>query len=275
VGVVPTAMTLWPPSWAALTRSADAVPLRVRRLADVLRAHAGVQRDRRDPDSIGDEPCHELGCEPACRARHLGAAGIDRERGLVRLDRPTQLGAAVADRVAVAGEIVEQGGGESRHGNPESGRTVLREPAHELERAPAVEPDAVAGPRSPVGQAAGPAGSPKLNHPPGAVAVGQRGREVGHAPVVGADRRGHRRRRVDDEQVTGFDEVGQLAERGVDEFAGVLVRDEHPDLVAREPAFLGRGVRDPVIGQLERWRGQHAHDAAPAVTSTGASARAS
>jgi hypothetical protein len=88
--------------------------------------------------------------------------------------------------------------------------------------------------------------------------------QVERAPV-GASRRqrgGQRGRAVDDQKVAGLEHLGQVAERGVGERPAAAARHEQPDLVALEPARLGR------LGGLEARRqregGRRAHAAAPA-----------
>ena len=86
-------------------RLRDGEALRVRRLARLQRRHARVQRERRDDHAFRDEPRDELVRERASRARHLGAAGVQREDRLVVVQRPVAIGVRVADRSAVLGEV--------------------------------------------------------------------------------------------------------------------------------------------------------------------------
>ena len=109
--VVPMAITRPPfcrvAPMAVGGRPRDAVALGVRALLALERRHAGVQHERRDADPPSDQVGDQLGGEGARRARHLDAAGLAREHGLVGLDRPFARHVAVADRTAVRVEEVE------------------------------------------------------------------------------------------------------------------------------------------------------------------------
>jgi hypothetical protein len=153
--------------------------------------------------------------------------------------------------MSVAREVVEHRERDMGDGNPESRRAVLRKPGYEVERAPAGERDAVARLRARVRKAARAARPAQLDDPPRAVTVGQLGREMHDSPVIGPDRGRDRRRRVDDQQVTRCHERGQVPELGVDELAGGAERHQHPYLVARDPARLGRRLGDQLVGKLE------------------------
>jgi hypothetical protein len=67
-----------------------------------------VQHERRDHDAARDERGHELGRERAPGARHLGAAGVQREDRLMVRERSLGGQMRVGDRRAVAGEVAAQ-----------------------------------------------------------------------------------------------------------------------------------------------------------------------
>jgi hypothetical protein len=72
--------------------------------------------------------------------------------------------------------------------------------------------------------------------------------------AVGAPRRQRgrqRRRRVDDEQVSGREDGGQVEHARVREATARAVGHEHADLVAAQPARLGRLAGLQPGGQLE------------------------
>ena len=68
------------------------------------------------------------------------------------------------------------------------------------------------------------------------------------------------RGRVDDQQVAGVEEVGQIAGAGMGD-APVAAGDEHPHVVAGKAAALWRLVRLEAFGQLEGRLGAHAEAA--------------
>ena len=76
--------------------------------------------------------------------------------------------------------------------------------------------------------------------------------ELGAVGAARAERRGHGRRRVDDEEVARREHVRQVAGAEVAHAAGRPLGHEHPHLVALEPARLGRLVRLEALGKDER-----------------------
>ena len=101
--------------------------------------------------------------------------------------------------------------------------------------------------------------------PPGRLdGAGYRGREMevdgGAVGARGGERGGDGGGGVDDEQVTGAQVGGQAAEAVVDERQAVALCDEQADLVALEPARLGRRARLVGGGQGEGERAAHACD---------------
>ena len=94
------------------------------------------------------------------------------------------------------------------------------------------------------------------------VGVGQRRGDVevelGAVGAARAERRGHGRRRVDDEEVARREHVRQVAGAEVAHAAGRPLGHEHPHLVALEPARLGRLVRLEALGEDERLKRAHA-----------------
>ena len=103
------------------------VPLRVRRLARLERGHAGVQHQRRHVDPGGHQLRDQLRRERPPGARHLGASGRVGVHRLVALERPGLRGVGVADRLAVAGQVVRHGGGQLQLCQPEPAARVALE----------------------------------------------------------------------------------------------------------------------------------------------------
>jgi hypothetical protein len=94
----------------------------------------------------------------------------------------------------------------------------------------------------------------QLDDPAIVAGAGERRREAQlECRAVGAPRRergGQRRRGVDDDEVPGAQEVGQVAGPRVHE-APVAAGDEHAHVVAREPTRLGGRVGLETLGELE------------------------
>jgi hypothetical protein len=97
----------------------------------------------------------------------------------------------------------------------------------------------------------------------------RRGEAQLYSPPVepARERRGRGLGVVDDEQVAGLDELGQITEPRVHDLAGAAVGDHHPDLVAGDaPALGGLSALDRP-GRDERRR---AHQALGAGTRSAA-----
>ena len=94
-------------------------------------------------------------------------------------------------------------------------------------------------------------GRSQLNEP-GPIAERSREPHLHPASVEPRLERGRKRcRRVHHQEVTGGEEVRQLAESGVDELEIVSSGDEHRHVVAAEPTRLRRLVRLQVLRELE------------------------
>ena len=108
----------------------------------------------------------------------------------------------------------------------------------------------------------GPAvGGAAFGHPPLVrVEAGRRAREaqleLGAVAAPGGDRRGQGRGVVDDQQVARLEQLGKVAEARVGDPPVAAGRDQQPDLVAREPARLGRLV-SLELGRQGEGRGAH------------------
>jgi hypothetical protein len=126
-----------------------------------------------------------------------------------------------------------------------------------------------AGQREPVADRdvlIGPVRSARFDHP---VAVVEVRRHVQrHRPPVavpGVERGREGRGGVDDEQVAGVEDVGELVEPPVLDDAGT--GDEQPHAVPGETSVLGRFVGLRARREPEGRHGQHGHDATAGVRS--------
>ena len=218
-----------------------AVALGIRALAELERRHAGVQRERREQHAARRQLCHQLAGERPRRARHLGAAGVDREDRLVGVDRPLPWRVAIADRMPVAAQVVvdrltEREAREGEAAAAEVGREQLC-----LRAARKLEPGAVSGSlgRQELGAA-------QLHDPVGcscAVAGPARRREVQQQVLAVQpcrQRRGQRGRGVHHEQVAGPQEAPDLAEAGMHQAAVRAGCHEQPHVGAVGSADLRR-----------------------------------
>ena len=75
-----------------------------------------MERDRGDQDAACDQLGHHLGGEGPGGARHLGAARLEREDRLVGVERPLGRDVPVADRAAVAVQVLLEGRAELEPG---------------------------------------------------------------------------------------------------------------------------------------------------------------
>ena len=213
----------------------DAVALRVRALAALLRADAGVERDPLDADPVLAQALQRALGERAAGARHLGAAGLGGEDRLVVLERVRHAGRArsgsgrrgrAGSRAAASGGRAARPTGGRARGTARAARRSRRRGAASVSaRARARRPSR----RSSTTQRSGCAGSgvDRCRSTRGAV-----------GPARGQRRR-DRRRRVDDQQVARAQVVGEVEEVGVDERPPVL-GDHQPHLVARSRPAVGR-----------------------------------
>ncbi len=200
-----------------------------------------MQHDRRHIDAAGDQAGDHAGRERPPRARHLGAAGLDRIHVLIGVERPVRSGVPVADRLAVAVEVIEQvAPAQVEVGDPEPRSHVARQ---QLRLGPVREQQPLTG------MASVPAAvvRPQLDDPaPGSLARSGR-REVKHQPGAAGgarrQRRGQGARGVQDQHVAGPEQLGQLVEVAVVEPARGRVGHEHQHAVAAQAALLGRAVR--------------------------------
>ncbi len=154
--------------------------------------------------------------ERAARARHLGAARLGREDRLEVGQRARARQVAVADRHAVGVEVVEQRRGQPQARGPqpaaaEVGREQLAAPAAR-QREPLARPAAAVRPHA-VAQLHDPPLAAVVR--PRAIPLGERRREVQAAAVRERQGGGEGGRVVDDEQVAGLEQAGEVAERVV------------------------------------------------------------
>ena len=225
-------------------------PLREGRLAELRGRDAGVQRDRGDQDAARDQLGHELRGERAGRARHLGAPGLQREHGLIGIERPLVRYVGVPDRVAVSSQIgLERRAEEEAHDNEPLAPGEARE---QLGVRTFRQPDSRARGRRPHGR---PVGGAKLGDPRAFVP----GRRESQLDRIVRNPRGktggQRSRGVHDEQVAGVEEVGEVPEAGMEQRAVAPVGDEHRDVVTAFCGRLGRLVRLTEPGERD---GAHA-----------------
>ena len=209
-----------------------------------------MQRDRGEEDAARDELRHQLGRERPGRARHLGAAGVQGEDRLVRVEWELRTDVAVADRVAVPVEVLLERCSElepSDHQAPLAG--VGRD---ELDPAAVGQLETCPDRRRP--QRGSLPGS-QLERPGLSRELG-REMQLERLPLQpGGKGRGQRRRGVDHEQVARPEDRGQVAEGAVREGAVGACRDEERDVVAPPAANLGRLGR---VAELPLLEGAHA-----------------
>ena len=195
-----------------------------------------MQQDRRDRDSVSHEVDDDLGRERSRRARHLGATGFGAEDLLIRGERPRVRGVSVADRLAVAGQVVEHGAVQVWRRDPQAARAgeAFEQRDVSATRKIDVTGDVVVERRRRVVDRL-----PCLDQPQ---PPWQLGREVdpdrSSVACRRCDRGGHRRRRVHDDEVAGRDMAGEVGERGVHDSIGP-VRDEQAHIVTPAAADLG------------------------------------
>ena len=214
-----------------------------------------MQGDGRDEHAARDELRHELRREGPAGARHLGAPGLEREDGLVGLERPRLGDVAVADRPARGGE-----------GSPRAAR-----------RARSARRRVVRCRRSARAARRGRRRGGRAEHPRAAAgrALGRSfaARRASCRPVAGVESQSCTRcspRRASS-AAGSVAEVLTTSRSPADRNCGssrkrawtssqvVPRRDEHRDVVAAEPTRLRRFVRLQPNGELER-----AHAATPA-----------
>jgi len=231
----------------------DAVPLGAGRLALLERRDAGVEDDRGDGDAARDEGCDDPLAERTPGARHLGAPGLGGVDRLVGVERPLAVDVAIPDRPAVTGEVRLERRRHAQLRDPEPRPGQIggdeRRDAAARQREPLARP-----PRAERGAVLA-----ELDEP--VVGVGQRRGDVevelGAVGAARAERRGHGRRRVDDEEVARHEHVRQVAGTEVAHPPGRPLGHEHPHLVALEPARLGRLVGLEALGEDERLQRAH------------------
>ena len=232
-------------------RGRDAVALGVRALAALGRGHAGVQDDRRHRDALRRQRGEHRRGERAPGARHLRAAGLGR-------DRPSGRPTAGARRA-------RSGSGSAHRGGPGRPAAARAAPAGRprgapgqvgrLERrAPAARQVAATSPARPPRKGSAPARSSTTQRSSPAPGSGVERRSSSAVPSVRArGQRGRQRgRRVDDQQVAGAQEVGQIARPRVNELPGAARR---PACAPRRgPARAPRAARAPRGARAARTR---------------------
>ena len=216
----------------------DLEPLGQRCLARLQRRHPGMQGDRCHGHAARDQPGDQVSSERPGRTRHLRAAGGAGEHGLVSRQRPPVRNVGVADRLAMPGQVVvHRGRARHHHRRPHPGGGRVRvgvqqgdRPAagkrDELTRDPVTEPRRR---RRPL---------PEFDQP-GAV-IELAGEMDGHRRAPGAlpwHRGGQGGGVVDDQEVAGGQEAGQVPEQGVDQ--AVRGGGQQPDAVPGQPAGFG------------------------------------
>src|SRR5919201_2484150 len=212
-----------------------------------------MEGERRDEDAGRGQLGQEFGSERTSGARHFGAAGLERIRGLVSVERPGPGDVAVADRAAVPPQILLERRRKVEARQPEA---VAAGVTGQQGCAPAGRQlQLVAGARVAEGRLA----AAEFDHPVAGWAVRRRSGEtqLERRPVPPLDRHGRREGGggVDDEQVAGRKEVRQLVEAGVHDPPAAAARDHQTYLVARQTARLGRLVRLEPAWPLEPVRG--------------------
>ncbi len=234
--------------------------LGVGRLPELERGDAGVEHDRGDGDAAVLERLEHPRAERPAGARHLGAAGLVGEDGLIVGQRPRGRRVPVADRPAVAGQVVEHRLAEPQARGPQAPAAEVR--GEQLQLGAAGQRQALAGTATAVRS-----GAVAELDDPALVAVvrpaapgrlGERRGEMHPEAVPALDRRGEGRGGVDDEQVARLEQVGEVEEGGVADARAR--RHEHA-----HPVALGRRLgRLQPLGQLEGERRAHAGATAPA-----------
>jgi hypothetical protein len=157
----------------------------------------------------------------------------------------------------VAGEVVEDAGGEPKGGTPEPAAAVALEQHDRSARREAKYESGGAAVEAP-------AVATEL-YEPGAplVARNRRGQVKAEGGVRAEDgeSRRERGRRVDDEQVARIEQLRKLGEDGVVDTAAAAAGDEQADVVATGPADLGRLAGLGQRGRLLSFEGDaHAWD---------------
>ena len=188
-------------------------------------------------DEIGDQL---VGERPA-RARHLRAAGLTGEHGLVAPERPVAPHVPVADGPAELVQVLGDRAWDVELRQPQATRAGERaEEAHgaateQLD----VDAPAVGRRIDTEGRRAAPVRTAYLDQRHRA---GQRAREVHHDRLAvgqaAVERGGERGRRVHHDQVAGGEERAEIREAGVDGI-GPARADQQPDIVASFAARLG------------------------------------
>ena len=172
--------------------------------------------DRREEDAARDELRHELGRERPAGARHLGAAGLEREDGLVGVERPRLGDVAVADRPPVAAQVVLAAARRARGARRPVARCRRNARASSAWAPPGeVEPSTR---RAAAGWRAGRASAARRAQ----VAVARRRREPElhrRSPSRAVERRGSVAEVLTTSRSPAREEPRQLAEAGVDERA--------------------------------------------------------
>ena len=216
----------------------DLEPLGQRCLARLQRRHPGVQGDRCHRHAARDQPGDQVSGERPARTRHLRAAGGAGEHGLVSHQRPPVRNVGVADRLAMPGQVVvHRGRARRRHRRPHPGGGRVRVGVQQGDRPAAGKRDDLTGdPVTEPGRRRRPL--PEFDQP-GAV-IELAGEMDGHRRAPGAlprDRGGQGGGVVDDQEVAGGQEAGQVPEPGVDQ--AVRGGGQQPDAVPGQPAGLG------------------------------------
>lgn len=191
-----------------------AEPFRQRCLAGLQRRHTGMQRDRRQDDPTRDQFRDQLVRErPSCR-RHLGAAGIPAEHGLVRGERPDTAHVPVTDGPSDLRQERRDVVDPVQACRPQAtaagdGRIRIATGQHQLcarERHPLASngvADALAAGRS------------QFGNPPGSIrcGAGEMHHDGGAMGPAAVDRSRQRRAGVDDQDVTAGQEPAQVPEQ--------------------------------------------------------------
>jgi hypothetical protein len=153
------------------------VPLGGRWLVALKRGHARVQQHRRHGDAAHDEVGHDPLGERASGGGHLGAPGMPCHRRLVRRQGRSPVEVAVADRPAVAGQLVLDRTVEEEACQPQPPAGRVRW-LHQPQAATGTQPHQLA--RLPVGDPSTAVGAAQLHH------VGTGWRRAGHVHGNGA-----------------------------------------------------------------------------------------
>ncbi len=243
--VVPTATTRPPRALAAFTASAVTAGTRKRSACGASPASCEERPVcrviGRDAHALADQPRHEVGGEGSRRGRHLGAARVDAEDGLVVRQRVAAVEVPVGDRPSGPGHGGGQVAGRGRPpeavADARGGRVLPRVRRGEGERG-AVEHDGLArdgveDPSRRIGRGA------ELDD---VRAVVEAGGDV-HDDVAVRRARGVGLRRdrgagVHDDEVARGQLVGEVAEHAMSEVTRGACHEE-ADAVPRDAAVLG------------------------------------